>query len=90
MFLSVFLLQEEWVPQACKAPQAPQVSKEREVPLVSPEPLDLRGWQESNGCGAGLMFPCAHPHYPSGQSWHSRERASVGFWELSVSRKRVV
>ena len=74
------------MPQAFRAPQALQVSKEREVPLVSPEPLDVLGHQVSNGRGAGLMFPCAHPHHPPGQSWHSRMRASVGFWELSVSR----
>ena len=78
------------MPQACRAPQAPQVSKDREVPLVSPEPLDVLGQQVSNGCGAGLMFPCAHPHQPPGQSWHSRVRASLGLWELSVSRERVV
>ena len=78
------------MPQACRAPQDPQVSKEREVPLVSPEPLDVLGWQVSNGHGAGLMFPCAHPHQPPGQSWHSRARASVGLWELSVSREKVV
>ena len=78
------------MPQACRVPQALQVSKEREVPLVSPEPLDVLGWQVSNGRRAGLIFPCAHPHPPPGQSWHSRERASVGFWELSVSRERVV
>ena len=78
------------MPQACRAPQAPQVSKEREVPLVSPEPLDVLGRQVSNGHGARLMFPCAHPHQPPGQSWHSRARARLGLWELSVSRERVV
>ena len=40
-FSNVFLSQEEWVPQACRAPQAPQVSKETEVPLVSLEPLEV-------------------------------------------------
>ena len=58
---TLFLLQEEWVPQACRAPQTPQVSKEREVPLVNPEPLEVLGQQASNGRGAGLMFSCAHP-----------------------------
>ena len=86
-FPNVFLPQEEWVPQACRAPQAPQVSKEREVLLVSPEPLDVLGHQVSNGRGAGLIFPCAHHRQPPGQS---RERTSVGFWELSVSMERVV
>ena len=75
------------MPQACRVPQALQVSKEREVPLVSPEPLDVLGWQVSNGRGAGLIFPCAHRHQPPGQS---RERTSVGFGELSVSMERVV
>ena len=78
------------MPQARWAPQDPQVSKEREVPLVSQEPLDVLGQQVSNRRGAGLIFPCAHPHQPPGQSWHSRARASVGLWELSVSRERVV
>ena len=78
------------MPQACRVPQAPQVLKEREVPLVSLEPLEVLGWQVSNGHGAGLMFPCAYHHHPPGQSWHSRERASFGLWELSVSRERVM
>ena len=75
------------MPQACRVPQALQVSKEREVPLVSLEPLEVLGRQVSNGHGAGLMFPCAHRHQPPGQS---RERTSVGFGELSVSMERVV
>ena len=78
------------MPQACWVPQAPQVLKEREVPLVSLEPLEVLGRQVSNGHGAGLMFPCAYHHHPPGQSWHSRERASFGLWELSVSRERVM
>ena len=78
------------MPQACRAPQAPQVSKEREVPPGRLEPLDVLGKQVSNGYAAGLIFPCAHHHQPSCQSRHSRERASVGFWELPVSRERVV
>ena len=60
------------------------------MPLVSLEPLEVLGHQVSNGRGAGLMFPCAHPYHPPGQSWHSRMRTSFGFWELSVSRERVV
>ena len=75
------------MPQACRASQAPQVSKERKVPLGRLEPLDVLGWQVSNRRGAGLIFPCAHRHQPPGQS---RERTSVGFGELSVSMERVV
>ena len=78
------------MPQARLAPQAPQVSKDREVPPGSLEPLDVLGRQVSNRRGAGLMFPCAHPHQPPGQSWHLRARARAGLWELSVSRERVV
>ena len=78
------------MPQACRASQAPPVSKEREVPPGRLEPLDVLGWQVINGRGAGLIFPCDHHHQSPGQSWHSRERASVAFWELSVSRERVV
>ena len=60
------------------------------MPLVSLEPLDVLGRQVSNRHGARLMFPCAHPYQPPRQSWHSRARASLGLWELSVSRERVV
>ena len=35
-------------------------------------------------------IPCAHHCQPPGQSWHFRARTSVGLWELSVSRERVV
>lgn len=44
------------MPQACRALQgqeAPQVSKERKVPLVSVEPLGVQGQQ-------GLQDPQAH------------------------------
>ena len=36
------------------------------------------------------LFRSAYHHHPPGQSWHSRERASFGLWELSVSRERVM
>ena len=49
----MFLPQEDWVPQVCRAPQAPQASKEREVPLVCLEALDLLGRQVSNDVGLG-------------------------------------
>ena len=78
------------MPQACRAYEAPQTSNEREVPPGRLEPLDVLGKQVSNGYRAGLIFPCAYPHQPSCQSWHFRERASVGFWELSVSREKVL
>ena len=45
------------MPQACRAPQAPQVSQEREVSPVSLEPLKVLVWQVSNERGAGLIFP---------------------------------
>lgn len=47
---------EKWVPLACRALQgqeAPQVPKERKVPLVSLEPLGVQGQQ-------GLQDPRAH------------------------------
>lgn len=68
---NLFLPQEEWVPQACRAPQgqeAPQVLKEREVPPVNAEPLEVLGQQVSDGSWAGLLFPCAHHHHAPGQS----------------------
>ncbi|ELK31330.1 Pulmonary surfactant-associated protein D [Myotis davidii] len=43
---------EKWVPQACRALQeqeAPQVPKERKVPLVSVEPLGVQEKQVSDG-----------------------------------------
>lgn len=50
--LNLFLPQEKWVPWACRALQgqeALQVLKEREVPPVSVEPLEVLGQQVSNG-----------------------------------------
>ena len=47
----LFLSQEKWVPQACRvlwAQEAPQVLKERKVPLVSVEPLEMLGKQVSD------------------------------------------
>ena len=41
------------MPQACRAPQAPQVSKEKEVPLVSWKPLEVLAQKVSNGHGLG-------------------------------------
>ena len=74
------------MPQACRAPQ---VSKEREVHPGRLEPLDVLGQQVSNGYGAGLIFACATT--TSHQVRASIPgRASVGFWELFVSRERVV
>lgn len=61
---NLFLPQEKWVPQAWKALQeqeAPQVLREREVPLVSVESLELRGQQVSDGRSwVGLQFSCVH------------------------------
>lgn len=70
---NLFLPQEKWVPQAWKALQeqeAPQVLREREVPLVSVESLELRGQQVSDGrswVGASVFLcpPGVANAYPS-------------------------
>lgn len=59
---NLFLPQEKWGPQACRAPQgqeALQVLRETKVPLVSVEPLEMRGQQVSDGrswAGASVLL----------------------------------
>ncbi|XDA89700.1 hypothetical protein R6Z07M_019322 [Ovis aries] len=53
----------------------------------APGSAGAAGEQWTWGWAHVLLCP---PHHPQGQSWHSRERASVGLWELSVSRERVL
>ena len=49
------------MPQACRASEAPQTSKEREVPPGRLEPLDVLGKQVSNGYGGWAHIPLCLP-----------------------------
>ena len=49
------------MPQACRDPQAPQVSKEKEVPLVSWKPLEVLAQKVKNGHGLDSHSLCPTP-----------------------------